>query len=248
VGTRIGIGRVLAGQEGTLAVLKLEPLDRPEGMTTHEYAHRRLRQAIMVGSIRPGESLTIRGIAEAMESSPMPVREALRRLSSEGALKVLDNRRIMVPKMTAERFGELIALRSTLEQHAARRAVGHITEKQIDRLVGIDKAQDEAIAQKDNATALLLNQEFHRTLYTANPDQIIMPMVESVWLQLGPFLGIAMAHVAQLYFVDRHQEAIAALRKRDEDAVASAINADICEGIGGFERAAIENLLRLAGQ
>ncbi|SOC37700.1 DNA-binding GntR family transcriptional regulator [Rhizobium subbaraonis] len=231
-----------------MGALILEPLARPDGMTTHEYAHRRLRQAIMVGSIRPGESLTIRGIAEAMESSPTPVREALRRLSSEGALKVLDNRRIMVPKMTAERFGELIALRAVLEKHAARRAVAHITERQIDRLVEIDKAQDEAIARKDNAAALLLNQEFHRTLYTANPDQIIMPMVESVWLQLGPFLGIAMEHVAQLYFVDRHQEAIAALRKRDADAVAEAINADICEGIGGFERAAIENLLRLARQ
>lgn len=232
-----------------MGALKLQPLVRPDGMTTHEYAHRRLRQAIMVGSIRPGEALTIRGIAEAMESSPTPVREALRRLSSEGALKVLDNRRIMVPRMTADRFGELIALRTVLEQHAARRAVDHITEKQIDRLVEIDKAQDEAIARKDSATTLLLlNQEFHRTLYTANPDQIIMPMVESVWLQLGPFLGIAMEYVEQLYFVDRHQEAIAALRKRDEDAVAAAIGADIREGIGGFERGAIENLLRLAGQ
>lgn len=228
--------------------LALEPLDRPEGMTTHEYAHRRLRQAIMVGSIRPGESLTIRGIAEAMESSPTPVREALRRLSSEGALRVLDNRRIMVPRMTADRFLELISLRSVLEQHAARRAVPHITERRIDRLAEIDRAQDEAIARKDKATALLLNQEFHRTLYTANPEQVIMPMVESIWLQLGPLLGIAMEHVEQLYLVDRHQEAIAALRKRDEDAVAAAIDADIREGIGGFERPAIENLLRLAGQ
>src|SRR5690606_16038197 len=139
----------------------LEPLERPEGMTTHEYAHRRLRQAIMVGSIRPGESLTIRGIAEAMESSPTPVREALRRLSSEGALRVLDNRRIMVPRMTADRFSELVSLRSVLEQHAARRAVPHITRPRIDRLVEIDRAQDEAIARKDNTTALLLNQEFH---------------------------------------------------------------------------------------
>jgi DNA-binding GntR family transcriptional regulator len=231
-----------------LSILALKPLDRPDGMTTHEYAHLRLRQAIMTGTVRPGSALTIRGLAEAMESSPTPVREALRRLSSEGALQVLDNRRIVVPRMTADRFAELIALRSALEQHAARRAVAHITEKRIDRLVEIDNAQDDAIKAGDNAAALLLNQEFHRTLYTANPEQLIMPMVESVWLQLGPFLGIAMEHVAKLYFVDRHQEAIAALRKRDEDAVAAAIHADIHEGIGGFDRPAIENLLRLAGQ
>ena len=68
------------------------------------------------------------------------------------------------------------------------------------------------------------------------------------YLAVWAFLGIAMEHVAQLYFVDRHQEAIEALRRRDENAVAVAIDADIREGIGGFERKAIENLLRLAGQ
>jgi DNA-binding GntR family transcriptional regulator len=221
-------------------------LERTEGMTTREYAYRRLRQAIMVGDIRPGEALTIRGIAEALAISPTPVREALRQLSSEGALKVLDNRRIVVPQMTPERFGELIALRSTLEQHAARRAVAHITEKQIDQLVALDQAQDEAIQNHDNVEALVLNQSFHRTIYQAHPEQMIMPMVESVWLQLGPFLRIAMAHVSELYRVDRHQQAIDALRKRDEVAVAQAIHADIHEGIGGFDREAIVKLLRMS--
>ncbi|OLP46240.1 GntR family transcriptional regulator [Rhizobium oryziradicis] len=221
-------------------------LEQTAGMTTREFAYRRLRKTIMVGDIRPGEALTIRGIADAMDISPTPVREALRQLSSEGALKVLDNRRIVVPHMTPERLGELIALRSTLEQHAARRAVAHITERQIDELVALDKAQDEAILNNDNVGALVLNHAFHRTIYQAHPEQMIMPMVESVWLQLGPFLRIAMEHVAELYRVDRHQEAIAALRKRDEVAVAQAIHADIREGIGGFDREAIVNLLRMS--
>lgn len=231
-----------------LGELKLRAMSRPDGMATHEFAYRRLSQAIMVGEIRPGVALTIRGIAGAIESSPTPVREALRRLSSEGALRVLDNRRIMVPNMTPERFGELIALRTVIESHAGRRAVPHITERQIDAIAEVDRQIDIAIANKEKATALLLNQQFHRLIYTANPDAIAMPMVESIWLQLGPFLGIAMQHVESLYVVDRHLEAIDALRKRDENALAAAIDADIKEGIGGFGRPAIENLLRLAGQ
>ncbi len=228
--------------------LVLRAMNRPEGMTTHEFAHRRLRQAIMVGAIPPGVALTIRGIAAAAETSPTPVREALRRLSSEGALQVLDNRRIVVPKMTVERFGELIALRTLLEQHAARQAVAHITERQIDQIAEIDSEIDTAIRAGEKETALLLNQQFHRLIYTANPEAMAMPMVESVWLQLGPFLGIAMQHVEELYVIDRHQEIIDALRKRDAEALADAIAADIREGIGGFGRQAIENLLRLAGQ
>lgn len=220
--------------------------DRPEGMTTHDYAFARLRQAIMVGSFRPGTSVTIRGLAEALESSPTPVREALRQLTSIGALQVLENRRIVVPRITPARFEELISLRIALESHAARRAVAHLTERQIERISAIDDSIEDEIRRGDQAAALIANQAFHRTIYTANPDQIVMPLIESVWLQLGPILGIAMEHVSELYVVDRHREAIDALRRRDEDAVADAIAADIREGIGGFDQQAIARLLKLA--
>ena len=228
--------------------LVLPPFERPDGMPTHEFIHRRLRRAIMTGAVRPGVALTIRGIAEAMQASPTPVREALRRLSSEGALQVLDNRRIVVPTMTAERFEELVALRTVLEAHAGRRAIPFITERQIDAIAGMDLAIDAAIADGDRALAQSRNQQFHRMIYTANPDALAMPMVESIWLQLGPFMGIAMAHVQSLYVVDRHREILDALRKRDGEALAGAIESDIREGIGGFNRAAIERLLALAGQ
>lgn len=227
--------------------LVLPALERPEGMTTHDYAFARLRQAIMVGAFRPGTSVTIRGLAEALESSPTPVREALRQLTSIGALHFLENRRIVVPRITPARFEELISLRIVLESHAARRAVAHLSDRQIDRIVAIDEAIEAAIIARKKAAALIANQEFHRQIYMANPDQIAMPLIESVWLQLGPILGIAMEHVAELYVVDRHREAIDALRRRDEDAVAEAIGADIREGIGGFDQQAIAKLLSLAG-
>ncbi|RUU94457.1 MULTISPECIES: GntR family transcriptional regulator [unclassified Mesorhizobium] len=225
----------------------LPAFPRSEGMTTHDYAFERLRQAIMVGAFPPGTSFTIRGLAEALESSSTPVREALRRLTSIGALQLLENRRIVVPKMTPTRFEELISLRIVLESHAARRAVAYLSDRQIDVIVAIDDAIEVAILAGEKAEALIANQEFHRKIYMANPDQVAMPLIESVWLQLGPILGIAMDHVTQLYVIDRHREAIEALRQRDEDAVAEAIGADICEGIGGFDKQAIGKLLALAG-
>ncbi|WP_131119484.1 GntR family transcriptional regulator [Lichenihabitans psoromatis] len=226
--------------------LVLPALAKPDGMTTHDHVHARLRQAIMVGAVRPGAALTIRGLAAALDSSPTPVREALRRLTSIGALNFLENRRIVVPLVTPERFEALISLRIALEQHAAQRAIVSMTDQQIDHLLVMDHDIDDAIARADQSAALLANQQFHRAIYRANPDQIAMPMIESVWLQLGPVLGIAMEHVAELYVVDRHQEIIGALRWRDPDALAAAISADVREGIGGFDHHAIARLLTLA--
>lgn len=224
----------------------LPALLKPVGMTTHDYVFSRLRQALMVGAIRPGASLTIRGLADELDSSPTPIREALRQLTSIGALHFLENRRIVVPPMTAERFEELISLRIVLEQLAAQRAIPHINDRQIERLVEMDVAIDQAIARHDKGDALLANQRFHRAIYCTNPDQIVMPMIESVWLQLGPILGIAMEHVAELYVVDRHHEIIGALRARSPVAVATAVSADIREGIGGFDHEAITRLLQFA--
>lgn len=226
----------------------LPDLPRAEGVTIHDHVFARLRQAIMVGSLRPGQAVTIRGLAEALEASPTPVREALRQLTSIGALDLRENRRITVPLVTPDRFEELVALRIALERHAAERAMPHTTERQIDRLEEIDATIDAAIAAGDKTGALLANQSFHRAIYAANPDPVALPLIEGLWLQLGPLLGIAMEHVEELYAVDRHREIIAALRKRSSGDLADAITADIGEGIGGFDRAAIVRLVGLSGR
>ncbi|MEZ5478447.1 MAG: hypothetical protein R3E95_13505 [Thiolinea sp.] len=61
-----------------------------------------------------------------------------------------------------------------------------------------------------------------------------MPMIESVWLQLGPFVRVVLSKLEQCYPVDRHQEALAALRAQDESALQQAIAADIRDGMASI--------------
>ena len=70
-----------------------------------------------------------------------------------------------------------------------------------------------------------------------------MPMIESIWLQLGPFMRIALHHVGTFYTVDRHKEIIAALRQRDISALKLAIGADIHDAVGGFDDIAMKKIL-----
>jgi len=221
----------------------LPVIARPKSMTAQEYAYTRLRYALMVGSIAPGVPITIRGLASVMDLSPTPVREALRRLSSQNALMVLENRRIVVPDMTGERFHELVSLRSALETYAVERAFPFISEALIDRLEKLDQTMDVAVETADREQLIILNQQFHSMLFCANPDQLSLPMIESIWLQLGPFMRIALQHIGTFYPIDRHKEIIATLRNRDLGGLRQAINADIHDAVGHFDDDALEKII-----
>ena len=214
--------------------LELAMMPKSEDMKTHQWVYQLLRRNLLCGRIEPGKSLTIRGLAEILDTSPMPVREALHRLSCEGAVEVKNNRRVIVPLMTAEKFSELCDLRILLETHAAEGALPYIKEADIEALEQLDRLIDKAVETDDVDNISLCNQDFHRRLYSANPFQISVPLIESLWLQLGPFSRIAIAKLEKVYLVDRHAEALEALRKRNLFGLRRAIEADIRDGIASI--------------
>lgn len=218
----------------------LPEIEIGDGFTTQEYAYARLRNAIMVGTVPPGTALTMRGLASYLDLSPTPIREAIRRLSSERAVAILGNRRIIVPLMELGRFDELIKLRVAMEIHAGRCALPYISDVIVEKLRAIDADMDRSMASRDFDLLTDLNRRFHTTLYETNPHQAVVPLLESIWLQLGPFQRQIVTEVTEYYLVDRHKEILAALETRNEVSLSIAIEADIRDGI---ERSGREALL-----
>ncbi|MDZ7873066.1 MAG: GntR family transcriptional regulator [Rhizobium sp.] len=198
--------------------------------------YRTLRSRVMSGAVAPGLPITINGVAEDLAVSAMPVREALHRLVADGALEYLDNRRVRVPEMTLSKFEEIIAARIALETLAATRALPHIDADRLERLQVIDTAIDDAYAANDLLRSTELNFLFHRTLYEPGASGVILDLTESVWLRLGPFMRLATAKLEESYRIDRHAEALDAIRARDPDALSAAIEADIQDGVGHLGR------------
>ena len=209
-------------------------IDKSDDMKTHQWVYLLLRNNLMCGRIGPGIPLTIRGLAQILQVSPMPVREALHRLACEGAVEVKNNRRVIVPSMTSEKFRELCDLRILLETHAAEGALPYIKEQDIEILEQIDAKIDDAVEADDVDNISLHNQAFHRLLYQVNPFQISVPLIESLWLQLGPFSRIAISKLEKVYLVDRHIEALDALKHRNLFGLRRAIEADIRDGIASI--------------
>ncbi|NVJ97618.1 MAG: GntR family transcriptional regulator [Alphaproteobacteria bacterium] len=212
--------------------INFDKLDRVENETAQEWVYRALRFAVMSGQVQPGRALTIRGIAQMLDVSAMPVREALRRLTSEGALELKSNRRIMVPDLTPAKLAELLELRIMLEVHAAERALPYVTDERLALLQELNEEQNKAFESPDPQGIIIGNQAFHRALYLAHPHAVTMPMIERVWLQLGPLHRLALANLEEHYVTDRHVEIMKAIETRNPFGLKAAIEADIRDGAG----------------
>jgi DNA-binding GntR family transcriptional regulator len=212
--------------------LRLPALRQRAGETVGEFVHRRLRHAIMTGRLPPGIAVTIRGLAALLGTSSMPVREAMRRLAAEQALDLLDNRRARVPDMTPLRFGALIDARILLETAASQRALPHIDAARLAELRRLDHTINEVYARGDIERTIETNLAFHRRLYTLAPDDALTPLIESVWLQIGPYMRAALQDSTMYYHGDRHAEALCAIEAKDQRALGRAIEADVRDGIG----------------
>lgn len=213
------------------APIRLAPARRRAGETVQDFAFRRLRAAIMTGRFPPGLAVTIRGLADLLGVSAMPVREAMRRLVAERALDLLDNRRVRVPDMTPARFEALIAARILLEAEAARRALPHIDPAGLAELHRLDALTQDVFVRRDAERTMEANFAFHRALYAAAPTDALMPLIESIWLQIGPFMRAALRDAVPEERADRHQEALVAIAAGDAAALTRAIEADVREGV-----------------
>lgn len=214
--------------------------DRPgrAGLPAHELVYRRLRDMILFGELAPGQAVTIQGLVDQLEVGMTPIREALRRLTAEGALQALGNRRIAVPELSVSDVDELTQARVAIEPLLAARACDRASDAMISELAEIDSALDDAISYGDIGRYLLHNHAFHIHLNRVAEAPILKALVDGVWLRFGPSLRVVCGQVGTQNVPDRHKELLSALRARDSDGAARAIREDIEQGMVLVRRSA----------
>jgi len=197
----------------------------------HEAIYKKIRNMILFGAVLPGQPLTILGLKDTVGAGVTPVREAIRRLTAEGALETLGNRRICVPNISAKRVDEIYFARFAIEPKMVELAAEHITDAQISELQALDNIVDSAIRLGDVEGYLESNYRFHFRLYDIAQTPILRKIAISLWLQVGPSLRVVCGRFGTSNLPDKHSEALAALRKREPVAAARAIEEDIRQGL-----------------
>jgi len=200
-------------------------------LPAHEVIYRRLRGLVLFGDLAPGQAVTIQGLTDRLGAGMTPVREAIRRLTAEGALEFQGNRRVCVPFLSAENISELILARQWLDPHLALRATERAAPEDLDHLERLDTDLDAAIARGDLRGYLELNYRFHKRLYDLAQAPILADMADGLWLRFGPSLRVVCGRMGTQSLPDKHKELLAALHARDAEGAARAIREDVIQGM-----------------
>ena len=193
-----------------------------------------LREMIMSGQLQPGERLTLAGMATALGTSVMPVREALNKLAADAALEILPNKSVRVPVLTRSGFQELVVIRLVVEGLAVETAAGRITGEQLGKLAELEQnfSREMALAEPDVNQIIQTNKQFHFTAYAAAQMPALSGLIEGLWLRIGPVLNLdlrngASRRRAELPSVKAHHALLEALRAGDGSAARAALALDI---------------------
>lgn len=188
-----------------------------------ESAYEAIRDAFTRGEFAPGETLSLRLLADQLGISMTPVREAVRRLVAEGVLLDTTNRKLMVPPFNVRRMKEIFAARLALEPRLLDMTIIRMSPELPDVLQAI------LDAPKSRRGIMEHNRNFHFTLYSQSGSEVLLPMVEALWVQHGIYLNLASSEEAKLEGGEDnyHYKIIKALRERDSEAAQAALKADI---------------------
>jgi DNA-binding GntR family transcriptional regulator len=206
------------------------PLDR---QTLGARAYLQIADLMIAGKLAPGEKLSLRTTADALHVSMTPVREAVARLVSDGALEITPGRSIRVPIMSASQFRDLTKARIAIEGHTAAEAAHQRSDEDIARLREADRAFGalRRLRRPDLAQAVELNKEFHFVLYAAAGSAILIDIIRSLWLKAGPVLNLDLRanrnRIAKSRAVEFHAAALEAVIAGNAEAARNAIAEDI---------------------
>ena len=187
-----------------------------------------IRELIITGELTAGQQLRQRDLAQRFGVSPTPVREAMRRLESEGLVIGDTHRGFTVVTPDDGPVEENFQIRAALESLGASLAARKIDEAGLAELERLNERM-RALADGDPRYAEL-NREFHFTLYQYSRSPLLMSLMRLLWASLhgGPRVLRTHAESAR-----QHDAILDALRAGDADAASALTH----QHIMGAERA-----------
>jgi DNA-binding GntR family transcriptional regulator len=192
---------------------------RPQSLNEVVYAE--LRRQILWGEIVAGSTLSVRRLSEQFRVSPMPVRDAIRRLEAEELVEVTPRSSTRVSLVSPEAVREIAEVRSRLEALAARLAVPNLRAADIRRLRELLRAMQGAATGNDPEAWHQANAEFHRVVIYQSGNRLLIRMTDGLWdRSIRHFSArvLSQAHFRRLRHRE-HQRIVQAIVNRDADEV-----------------------------
>jgi DNA-binding GntR family transcriptional regulator len=190
-----------------------------EYQTMAELAFRRLRDAVMQGTLQPGDRVPQEQVAAELGISRMPLREALRRLEERGFVTIRPHRGAYVTPLSVRHMNELYVARTLLESANAGEAARRMQDATLRELRELLDGARDALKAADGLTLADLNRRFHLVGHKASGNEVMLNLISdlSIHCQRYRLMHASLSQRAATA-LDEHEKILDAWTRRDSDA------------------------------
>ena len=214
-----------------------------EKMETHltlsEKIYNLIVESILKKELKPGERVTELELAKKFGISRTPIREAFRKLQSEGFLNIIPRKGAVVSEITEERIVEFYEVKGILEAYAGKLALKYITDKDIQELEAINN-ELEMIAlsnsKEDLKRFISIHNKFHERFVNISKNQVLIETLKHLVEKYSKFRIMVAYSTMLIDIVNEHKEIIEAFKKKDEKLVQEKIIKNSNFGINILKR------------
>jgi DNA-binding GntR family transcriptional regulator len=193
--------------------------------TKNKMVYDYVKESILNGKYVPGEKINPKELALQLEISPVPVRDAINKLSTEGLITVIPHIGAMVADLKRSEAREIHMIRTELECFAVRLRGSTMTPDQIRKLEKIVDESEQAAKLAKFERCKKLNKQFHLALYEDSPYQLLVDMIRQLYNKLQMVSYVPFTHERAERNNTEHRLILAALKKNDPEQVCERLRA-----------------------
>lgn len=202
---------------------KLSKVNLNDYMPLREVVFNALRQAIIVGELKPGERLREEKLAEKMGVSRTPIREAIRKLELEGFVEMLPRKGAHVANLCVKDIMDVLEVRATLDGLATSLCAERITDSELEELKNINKAFSEYVKNENLQGSIKKDVEFHDIIYRSSRNDKLIQLINNLREQVQRFRIILLKDYENtIDLIKEHADIYEAVSSKNSDAARKA--------------------------
>lgn len=187
--------------------------------------------AIATGELQSGEKIVEQTIANDMNISRAPIREAIRELSTQGILEYTPKKGATVAKLTKQTIMETYSLRGVLEGMALTLAIDHIDDEELKYLEKLSKAMTEDLEKQDIESFIGKDVEFHSFICKKSEHTKLQKLIDNFVLQTKLFMKMSKYNMLIRSTLSKeygiHDEIVQCIREKNKEKAERAMRKHI---------------------
>lgn len=210
-------------------------LQTNEYLPLRDVVFQTLRQAILRGTLQPGERLMEIHLAQKLGVSRTPVREAIRMLELDGLVIMVPRKGAIVAEITVSDLEDVLEVRGALEDLAVRKACQNMTKEQLEELKAAAERFENCLKGEDLLACAQADVEFHEMICRATKNRRLIQILNNIREQIYRYrLENLKDKGSHENLVEEHAAICRALEQRSEERAGEAIRVHIEHQKGSF--------------